>query len=107
LGRTGKNFAAGMSGGIAYVYDREGSFKYRCNFDMAGLEKLNQDDVATLKSLLLNHCKYTQSTLAKRVLDNFESELKDFVRVMPFEYKSILEEKTIEKKLKLEEVYDG
>jgi glutamate synthase domain-containing protein 2/glutamate synthase domain-containing protein 3 len=107
LGRTGKNFAAGMSGGIAYVYDREGNFKYRCNFDMAGLEKLNKDDVVTLKSLLLNHCKYTQSILAKRILDNFESELKDFVRVMPFEYKRILEEKTIEKKLKLEEVYDG
>jgi len=91
LGRTGRNFAAGMSGGIAYVYDREGRFKDRCNYDMAGLEKLNQEDIHTIKELLNNHYKYTQSPLARRLLDNFNSESGDFLKVMPFEYKRILE----------------
>lgn len=107
LGRTGKNFAAGMSGGIAYVYDREGYFKYRCNFDMVGMEKLNADDIQEVKQLLINHHKYTDSPLAKRILDNFNSEIKDFIKVMPFEYKRISEEKRIEKKLSLEEIYEG
>jgi glutamate synthase domain-containing protein 3 len=107
LGRTGKNFAAGMSGGIAYVYDREGNFKQRCNFDMAGLEKLNSEDFETVKKLLLNHVRYTDSVLAKRILNNFNLESRDFVKVIPFEYKRILEEKTNQRTVKLEEVSDG
>ncbi|MBU2257784.1 MAG: glutamate synthase large subunit [Candidatus Omnitrophica bacterium] len=107
LGRTGKNFAAGMAGGIAYVYNREGNFKYRCNYDMVGLEKLNPDDIETVKKLILNHYKYTQSLLAKRIMDNFSSEIRDFVKVIPFEYKRILEEKKPAKNNNLDEVSDG
>jgi len=93
LGRTGRNFAAGMSGGIAYVYDREGRFKDRCNYEMAGFEKLEPEDIYTIKKLLSNHYKYTQSPLAKRLLDNFDLELADFIKVMPFEYKRALMER--------------
>lgn len=106
LGRTGKNFAAGMSGGIAYVYNRQGNFKYHCNYDMVGLERLNPDDIETVKKLILNHYKYTNSLLAKRLLDNFSSEIRDFVKVIPFEYKRILEEKKPIKN-NLDEVSDG
>ncbi len=107
LGRTGRNFAAGMSGGISYVYDREGKFKYRCNFDMVGLEKLNEQDFQLVKKLLSNHYKYTQSPLAKRLLDNFSIEIRDFVKVMPFEYKKIIEQKKLKENLSLEQDLEG
>ncbi len=92
LGKTGKNFAAGMSGGIAYIYDREGNFTYRCNTDMVALEKPDEEDIETIRNLLINHYRATHSPLARRVLDYFANEVKDFVKVMPFEYKRILEE---------------
>ncbi|MDD4941551.1 MAG: glutamate synthase large subunit [Candidatus Omnitrophica bacterium] len=92
LGRTGRNFAAGMSGGIAYVYDRDGNFKNRCNLTMVLLEKLSEEDHETVQKLLVNHLKFTSSPLARRILDNFHAEIKDFVRVIPFEYKRVLEE---------------
>jgi glutamate synthase (NADPH) large chain len=92
LGRTGRNFAAGMSGGIAYIYDRDGNFKNRCNLDMVSLEKLNIEDHETVQKLLVNHLTFTQSSIAKRILDNFQNEIKDFIKVVPFEYKRILEE---------------
>ena len=92
LGRTGRNFAAGMSGGIAYIYDRDGNFKNRCNLDMVSLEKLNPEDHETVQKLLVNHVTYTHSTLARRILDNLPNEIRDFVKVVPFEYKRILEE---------------
>ncbi|MFA5101134.1 MAG: glutamate synthase-related protein, partial [Candidatus Omnitrophota bacterium] len=92
LGRTGRNFAAGMSGGIAYIYDRDGNFKNRCNLDMVSIEKLNTEDHETVQKLLVNHLTHTQSSLAKRILDNLQNEMKDFVKVVPFEYKRILEE---------------
>ncbi len=107
LGRTGRNFAAGMSGGVSYVYDREGNFKYRCNFDMVDLEKLNEEDVAMVKKLVSNHYKYTQSLLAQRILDNFSVEIKDFIKVMPFEYKKIQEQKKLEKGFSLGEDTEG
>ncbi|MFH0858112.1 MAG: hypothetical protein V1842_01000, partial [Candidatus Omnitrophota bacterium] len=106
LGRTGKNFAAGMSGGIAYVYNRQGNFKYHCNYDMVGLERLNLEDIEAVKKLILNHYKYTNSLLAQRLLDNFSVEIRDFVKVIPFEYKRILEEKKPVKN-DLAEVSDG
>ncbi len=107
LGRTGRNFAAGMSGGIAYVYDEEGAFRGRCNTDMVLLEDVKEDDKDTIYHLLHNHIKYTKSAKAKKVIDNIHEELKRFVRVIPMEYKRILEGIKIEKKLNLTEKLDG
>ncbi len=106
LGATGRNFAAGMSGGIAYVYDAAGDFKNKCNMEMVALETAAPEDELTITDLLYNHYKYTASPLAKRVLDSFKEELKKFVKVMPMEYKRILEQKKLEKKMDLAEVSD-
>ena len=107
LGSTGRNFAAGMSGGIAYVYDKKGDFKNKCNISMVELDKPAESDEDTIKMMLSDHFKYTQSAVAKRILDDLDSELKKFVKVMPLEYKRILEETKIEDKMDLVEVSDG
>jgi len=107
LGKTGRNFAAGMSGGIAYIYDEERIFKNKCNLSMVELEQLSQADVDTVKGLMVNHYKNTESSIAKKILDNFNHEIRKFVKVMPIEYKRILGSKTIEEKLELAEVSDG
>ncbi|MDD5561017.1 MAG: glutamate synthase large subunit [Candidatus Omnitrophica bacterium] len=107
LGRTGNNFAAGMSGGVAYVYDEGATFKERCNLDMVELEKVDQSDKDTICNLLSNHFKYTKSSKAKKILDNIQDQLKKFVKVMPIEYKRILEGAKIEKKLDIAEESDG
>jgi glutamate synthase domain-containing protein 3 len=108
LGKTGRNFAAGMSGGIAYVYDEDGQFKSRCNTSMVDLDPINDEDFDTIKSLLTNHIKYTDSTKAKLVLDNISKEKNKFIKVYPKEYKAIIEQqKIMEKKLGLSEAYDG
>jgi glutamate synthase domain-containing protein 3 len=107
LGRTGRNFAAGMSGGIAYVYDEDKSFRNRCNTDMVELQEVTEEDRDTIYHLLHNHFKYTTSQKAKRVIDNLHEELKRFVKVMPIEYKRILEGIKVEEKLNLVEASDG
>jgi len=107
IGKTGRNFAAGMSGGIAYIYDAGGGFKNKCNISMVEFERLNDEDLETIKKMLSNHHRYTASSAAKRILDNFNKEIKRFIKVMPVEYKRILEENKIEKKLNLIEVSDG
>jgi glutamate synthase domain-containing protein 3 len=107
LGKTGRNFAAGMSGGIAYVYDEDKKFKERCNTDMVELGMVQEEDKDTLYHLLHNHYKYTKSKKAKRVVDNLHEELKKFVRVMPIEYKRILEGAKIEEKQDVAEALDG
>jgi glutamate synthase domain-containing protein 2/glutamate synthase domain-containing protein 1/glutamate synthase domain-containing protein 3 len=107
LGMTGRNFAAGMSGGIAYVYDDHADFKNRCNLSMVQLEENDENDAETIKRLLANHFKYTRSALARRVLDDVTAQLKKFVKVMPLEYKRILDEKKVTEKLDLAEVSDG
>lgn len=107
LGRTGRNFAAGMSGGVAYVYDADGNFRSRCNREMVDLEVLEEEDVKTLRDMVVSHHRYTKSALAKEMLDNFSSRAKLFVKVMPKEYKRILENKKIDEKLDLAEVSDG
>ncbi|MBN2453301.1 MAG: glutamate synthase large subunit [Candidatus Omnitrophica bacterium] len=107
LGRTGRNFGAGMSGGIAYVYDEDKTFKDRCNTDMVRLEPVKDGDKDTIYNLVHNHFKYTGSKKAKRIIDNMPGELKKFVRVMPIEYKRILEGIKIEEKLDLKEASDG
>jgi len=107
LGKTGKNFAAGMSGGIAYVYDEKGNFSFYCNKEMVDLEQLNQEDINTIYNLIFKHKQYTKSNKAEKILLNFEEEIKKFVKVMPKEYKRILEGKTLEEKPELVEVSDG
>jgi glutamate synthase domain-containing protein 2/glutamate synthase domain-containing protein 1/glutamate synthase domain-containing protein 3 len=107
LGNTGRNFAAGMSGGIAYVYDITKDFKKKCNLDMVELEEISDSDIETIKNLLSSHYHYTQSPIAKRMLDNFKYEIKKFIKVMPIEYKRILQEKEVEERLELAEVSDG
>jgi len=93
LGKTGKNFGAGMSGGIAYVWDRDGDFASLCNFGTFELEQMEQpDDVEELRKLIENHKAYTGSTTAEHLLDNWEIELPRFVKVMPTDYKRVLAE---------------
>ena len=107
LGGAGKNFAAGMSGGIAYVYDPEKDLEERCNTDMVEIEELSEEDITTLHNLIYNHQKYTESALAGRMLDDFQNEVKNFRKVLPVEYKRVIESKELEDKLGLSEVSDG
>jgi glutamate synthase (NADPH/NADH) large chain len=90
LGDTGRNFAAGMSGGIAYVYDVKGNFASMCNKEMVDLDPVNNGDVDELKAMIENHFKNTKSTVAKFILDDFENQLKNFVKVFPKDYKKVL-----------------
>ena len=92
LGATGRNFAAGMSGGIAYVLDADGSFATRCNFDLVELEALEHEDVDTVRELVEAHLRFTGSKLAGVVLDHWELHLPQFVKVMPRDYKRALGE---------------
>jgi len=105
LGRTGQNFAAGMSGGVAYVYDPNKTFKNYCNISMVTLHKVQKESIETdmpqhlnladeiiLKTLIENHCQYTESNIANNILNEWDSELENFVKVMPIEYKRALNE---------------
>jgi glutamate synthase (NADPH/NADH) large chain len=105
LGRTGQNFAAGMSGGVAYVYDPNKIFKNYCNISMVTLHKVQKESIETdmpqhlnladeiiLKTLIENHCQYTESNIANNILNEWDSELENFVKVMPIEYKRALNE---------------
>jgi glutamate synthase domain-containing protein 3 len=94
LGPTGLNFAAGMSGGIAYVWDRNGDFKAKCNLGTVDLEQIEEDeDIAELRELIGLHHEYTGSTVAERVLDAWPEILSEFVKVMPVDYKRVLGER--------------
>jgi glutamate synthase (NADPH/NADH) large chain/glutamate synthase (ferredoxin) len=88
LGRTGRNFAAGMSGGIAYVLDEDGTFPGRCNHELVELESLEDDDAELVRALVEEHSERTGSPVAARVLDGFDA--KRFVKVMPRDYKAAL-----------------
>jgi glutamate synthase (NADPH/NADH) large chain len=91
LGKTGRNFAAGMSGGIAYVYDPENKFTNGlCNTESIEFEQVLDNDVEDLKGLIENHVRYTDSNRGKELLANWETSLKKFVKVMPTEYKRAL-----------------
>jgi glutamate synthase domain-containing protein 3 len=107
LGNTGRNFAAGMSGGIAYVYDEDEDFETKCNMGMVELEDLTDQDRDTIYNLLHNHYKYTGSPRAKKITDDFKAQVSKFVKVMPIEYKRILAGKQTEKELDLLEASDG
>jgi glutamate synthase domain-containing protein 3 len=92
IGQTGNNFGAGMSGGIAYVYDEHEWFGMRCNLDMVDLESVwTEEDKNILHTLLEKHLQYTKSVRARDILDNWDSRLPLFVKVMPMEYKQSLE----------------
>ena len=92
LGKTGRNFGAGMSGGIAYVYNKSGEFEQNCNKELVLLSSVSQlKDIDELHTMLENHLRYTQSTVAKQILDNWETELNYFVKVIPKDYKTVME----------------
>ena len=100
LGGTGRNFGAGMSGGIAYVWDKAGDFASKCNKQTFDLEKVQLDaDINELRKLIEKHKKYTGSTVAGYILDNWSNELGRFVKVFPTDYKRVLEEMATETEL--------
>ncbi|MFH1768906.1 MAG: glutamate synthase large subunit [Candidatus Omnitrophota bacterium] len=107
LGRTGRNFAAGMSGGIAYVYDKERELKPRCNMNMVILEDLDSADTTILFDLVEKHYHHTESDLAKRLLDDFPESLKYFIKVIPIEYKKIIEGRKVKVEMDIGEMSDG
>ncbi len=93
LGNTGRNFAAGMSGGIAYVYDVQAQFASLCNPEMIDLDPLNEEDANELRTMIQKHLDNTGSTVAQFVLSDFENQVKNFIKVFPKEYKKALQEK--------------
>jgi len=97
LGQTGLNFAAGMSGGVAYVLDVDGSFRSRCNTELVGFDEITPDEALELRGLVEEHHERTGSPVARRVLDGWDEELARFVKVMPHDYKRALLELTQEK----------
>lgn len=107
LGPTGRNFAAGMSGGIAYVLDTGRNFDYFCNKGLVELLPIeDRSDIRELQEMISNHLLFTQSSLAAKILTEWEAYLPRFVKVIPFEYKKVLEEeklRELERKLQLTE----
>ncbi|NEO26381.1 MAG: glutamate synthase subunit alpha, partial [Kamptonema sp. SIO4C4] len=92
LGRTGRNFAAGMSGGVAYILDEVGDFATRCNTEMVGLDRLEDtEEIRELHSMIQKHAEYTGSSKAKQVLADWENMIPKFVKVMPHDYKRVLQ----------------
>ena len=92
LGATGRNFAAGMSGGVAYVLDEDGTFKNRCNFETVELEPLNDQDLRDAEDMLRRHAVYTHSARAWRLLALWEETAGKLLKVMPKDYRRVLEE---------------
>jgi glutamate synthase domain-containing protein 3 len=93
LGKTGRNFGAGMSGGIAYVWNKDGDFERMCNSETFELEDMEADeDINELRTLIENHKNHTGSAVAENILNNWKTELTRFVKVMPTDYKRVLED---------------
>ena len=91
LGPTGLNFAAGMSGGIAFVYDEQRQFDQRCNLDMVDLESVKEEeDILLLRSMIEQHVRFTGSPLGRRMLEDWRDKIYQFVKVMPMEYRRAL-----------------
>lgn len=121
LGGTGRNFAAGMSGGIAYVLDEDGQFEMRCNLKMVSLEKIDKDgnnenienyleaDEARLRLLIETHRNYTKSDIAEKILNNWSDFLHKFVKVVPHEFQSVLlsRQQTVGRDTELKEAKHG
>jgi glutamate synthase (ferredoxin) len=92
IGDTGRNFAAGMSGGIAYVWNKSGDFPVRCNQDMVDLDPMDSEDVKIVAEMLRKHQEYTQSPVAAGLLKDWEKNAKQFVKIFPKDYKKALED---------------
>src|SRR5690606_5999199 len=91
LGETGRNFGAGMSGGIAYIYDPNRKLLGRSNLEMILLEHMEEhEDILELRTMLEKHIHYTSSTLAAQIIENFEAEVDHFIKVIPKDYKKML-----------------
>ena len=99
LGSTGRNFGAGMSGGIAYIYDIDGNFVNNCNNETFEIETLLKEDEKDLKDLIKKHLDYTESNVASTILKSWDNEKGKFVKVMPTDYKRVLNEMKNIKKL--------
>jgi glutamate synthase domain-containing protein 3 len=96
LGTTGRNFGAGMSGGIAFVLDESGEFEKSCNLGLVELERIEDEaDAELLRHLVERHARYTGSELARSVLDGWEEHLPRFVKVIPGEYKKVLQKSLV------------
>ena len=94
LGETGRNFAAGMSGGIAYVYDPEGKFPARCNMGLVALESIETDaEKEEVFNYIKEHADVTGSTVGQEMLENWDVRSKQFVKVFPHDYKRVLLER--------------
>jgi glutamate synthase (NADPH) large chain len=91
LGKTGRNFAAGMSGGIAFVFDTENALDRLCNKDMVELEQMSDEDKLEVRAMIEKHFEYTGSDPAEWILENWEVAADLFVKVMPRDYKSVLQ----------------
>ncbi len=92
LGPTGLNFAAGMSGGTAYVLDVDGEFRERCNTDLVGFDEITPDDAIGLRDLIAEHAARTGSPVGAGVIEGWDVQLPRFVKVMPHDYKRALQE---------------
>ena len=92
LGDFGRNFAAGMSGGIAYIYNKNGYFdEKKFNLEMVELESLKKEDIKIVKKIIQNHFNYTNSSVAKNIITSWNNEIKNFIKIMPSDYKRALE----------------
>ena len=97
LGEVGRNFAAGMSGGIAYVLNEKDNFDYFCNMEMVELSLIEDSaDAHELQGLISAHYRYTASPMAKKILDNWDTYIDKFIKVMPIEYKKVLHDEKME-----------
>ena len=98
LGETGRNFAAGMSGGVAYVWDKNHNFDYFCNMDMVEINLVEESSYRKeLHELIRQHYLYTGSKLARTMLDDWSKYIEDFIQVVPIEYKRVLQEEQVKK----------
>ncbi len=91
LGPTGRNFAAGMSGGIAWVHDPGGALAENCNSEMVGLEPVGDEYLSELRELVARHARFTGSTVARRLLERWSEARRQFIQVMPHDYRRVLE----------------
>ena len=99
LGETGRNFAAGMSGGIAYIWDQKNNFEMNCNLEMVDLEKVDSEESEMeLKDLIQMHASKTGSIRATEILENWDEEKESFIKVMPRDYKRALQAKAAHRK---------
>jgi glutamate synthase (NADPH/NADH) large chain len=97
LGETGRNFAAGMSGGVAYIWDVNNTFVRNCNMEMVLLDTIDEDEQRMLKKLIKNQQDLTQSDVAAHILGYWATAFKQFIKVMPVDYKAVLDKKKKQK----------